>query len=1275
MLFVVDVSGSMSWRAYNYGGLAYTGAEEGYFTPASVYQYNSTSPGYWEQTTGTTVACPSSSSSVSTSSRYTGSCLNYLYMDRIDLVRWAITGGTPNSCTGTKTFNNNECDPELWANSGNSTKVGSVCNDTIGGCIMRTSDGTKVKVPWARVNDSLSLRFKGLKPQPRMGAYFFSGDGVRSEQVYVGDFTAPNSTAADNPYMNLITHINSSAPSGATPTGPALWDALNYYRQTDPEYGGIPAQQGSGDRWKNPLYVCDGGGSNCVLVPCAKNFVVLLSDGQWNIGGEPAPGGACSIDDGYENYSADPVVPAYKMHMGFTNTKAGDSGTATNVTAVYSIGLFLSGSGELALQNVAMYGSFDKSSKTWPDSKTGYPSGTCTMADCGSGKGSGCTALPASSSDWDADSNNSPDTFYSATNAIGIKDVIMKAITDILRRASSGTTVVSLPPTQSRESYVLAQSYFYPEKQSGDFTIKWTGYLRLLWADVVGNIRENTDSTGESSVLKIFDTIKDKIMAFVFSTTDQKYVGKIFSDSDGDATPDSCSSTQKNSEDILHVWEAGAILKAKSPADRNIKTWVDSDSDGVVDTGEYVDFDTGLNTSLNAYWSYASNDLGTCDANCAESVIKYIRGYDRPSPSGSGFRLRQTDDTSGSNITTAWKLGDVIFSTPRITSNKAVNGYDTRYKDATYSAFVKSDRIKNTAPLAIMGANDGMLHAFTVGKLEDINPPTTSGGGKQTGQLTSPSGATLGDEAWAFIPRNVMPYLRWYCDSTYCHIPMADTTFTIVDASIGGSGATAGGTRTADSWRRLLVGAMGFGGTPITFGTGGSAVTFSSSLFVLDITPNSDGSIPTPTLLWEKRLPDNTLTTGTPGIVRLGSDTTNGSWYVVVGSGPTSLSTNSVTYPSSPKIYGYNLKDGSEVSGGGIAVTGASNVAVGDFSATDMDNDYQTDGLYFGTYGGTGSGQTGKLYRLRIRNGASTYQTTPASWAVSLAVDAGRPVFASPAMTTDSANNIWVYFGTGLYLTTEHITSSNELFYGFKETEICWKGYGTGTCPAGGYTSFLDTTNAAFSGGKASKIACQCDGGIVLSTSDCVPAGTCTSCSSSTMIVTGTTGVSLSGSGVSCSAQDPASCDSKTDQTAVDCVACAMNSYGGWKVTVSNAKMYASPLVAGGIVSTTLFTPTTDVCQFGGTSSIMSLNYNTGSTYYQPAIQTQGGTTGTAASLGISKIVQVGIGAPPFKQSLVPIATGSTYKVFTQASGGIAGININPSVPYMANGFIQWLSK
>lgn len=375
---------------------------------------------------------------------------------------------------------------------------------------------------------------------------------------------------------------------------------------------------------------------------------------------------------------------------------------------------------------------------------------------------------PNTQKEWDADSNGVPDTYFYASNALLLEQKIIQALNDILRRASSGTTVVSLPPTQSRESYIIAQSYFYPSRIENGTTISWIGYLRTLWADLVGNVRENTDTASESDVLKYFDTIKDKIIAFVFSSTEQSYVAKIYNDSDGDSAPDSCSSGEAGLDNVAAVWEAGPQLKARSPDARVIKTWVDSNSDGVVDAGEYVDFSTSLKSTFKPYWGFVSG--GVCDDDCAESVIKYVRGYDLPTPSGDEFRLRQGDNTTGSNIATAWKLGDVIFSTPKIAPNRAVNGYGTRYRDSTYTAFVNSDRIKNALPLAIMGANDGMVHAFRIGKLEDIAPPTTTGGGKQIGKLST-SGANLGSEEWAYIPKNVVPYLRWYCESDYCHIP------------------------------------------------------------------------------------------------------------------------------------------------------------------------------------------------------------------------------------------------------------------------------------------------------------------------------------------------------------------------------------------------------------------------------------------------------------------------------------------------------------------------
>ncbi|MGC8852484.1 MAG: pilus assembly protein PilY, partial [Hydrogenobacter sp.] len=136
VMLLIDVSGSMSWCAYNPNsgktgccssssgcGWTYKGTEEGYFDPSKVYRYNS-SQGYWEETTGTPAPCPKSASYIDKTKLYSGSCLNFLYMSRIDLVRWALTGGTPDSCpqviNNSPQNNINRCDPETYGMPGSS---------------------------------------------------------------------------------------------------------------------------------------------------------------------------------------------------------------------------------------------------------------------------------------------------------------------------------------------------------------------------------------------------------------------------------------------------------------------------------------------------------------------------------------------------------------------------------------------------------------------------------------------------------------------------------------------------------------------------------------------------------------------------------------------------------------------------------------------------------------------------------------------------------------------------------------------------------------------------------------------------------------------------------------------------------------------------------------------------------------------------------------------------------------------------------------------------
>ena len=97
-------------------------------------------------------------------------------MRRIDVLRWALTGGKPDSCNNSI----RSCDPEVYPD------VQLTGCDGVG-CILLGSDGVKVKARWDRITgDSGGLLFqlKNLSPKPLIGAMFFNDSGIDKNGLY-----------------------------------------------------------------------------------------------------------------------------------------------------------------------------------------------------------------------------------------------------------------------------------------------------------------------------------------------------------------------------------------------------------------------------------------------------------------------------------------------------------------------------------------------------------------------------------------------------------------------------------------------------------------------------------------------------------------------------------------------------------------------------------------------------------------------------------------------------------------------------------------------------------------------------------------------------------------------------------------------------------------------------------------------------------------------------------------------------------------------------------
>ncbi|MBF0342919.1 MAG: hypothetical protein HQL06_01685 [Nitrospirae bacterium] len=276
---------------------------------------------------------------------------------------------------------------------------------------------------------------------------------------------------------------------------------------------------------------------------------------------------------------------------------------------------------------------------------------------------------------------------------------------------------------------------------------------------------------------------------------------------------------------------------------------------GTSSGGENVYYDTGSTlTSFTDDGSYTYIS-GTPPTAIDDSIISYTRGSDT-----TGSRSR-TVTLSGT--TNTWKLGDIVYSTPLVESY------------ANYS-------------IAFVGANDGMLHAFEMGKLSRSGLSTND-----VDKLVDENGNTntnlLGKELWAFIPRHSLPYLRYLSDPNYCHIYYVDLhPYMFYNGS-----------------QKILIGGMRLGSAcsascgstcistdpvispptdtcPDSTATNGTC-TGMSSYFAFDVTDPVN-----PILLWEFSDPDLGFSFSGPAVVTRG-----GNKFVLFLNGPQTYMGNS----------------------------------------------------------------------------------------------------------------------------------------------------------------------------------------------------------------------------------------------------------------------------------------------------------------------------------------------------------------------------------------------
>jgi type IV pilus assembly protein PilY1 len=474
----------------------------------------------------------------------------------------------------------------------------------------------------------------------------------------------------------------------------------------------------------------------CEDFPCVKNFIVMVTDGL--------PDGDCDtyISDSTSNdYWGDRPVMDHDPVKDFSNDGTDVTGEKNNQTCLDDIAHFLYSHDfrpdREGVQNVISY-------------YIGFGTGDSELLRSAANKGGGMF-IPA---------NN-----YQAL-VKAIKDVLL----DILRRTSAFTTAV-VPKIRTSSAGGVIVGRFKPSKMP-----IWEGHLYkfALYSEEIADTDLNNDGDKEDTFL--VDAEND-----IIEENDQgDYVKK------GTNIP------------AVPYWDGGQKMLEKPIEQRKIYTAIDTNGDGRIDGNDgIIEFTEDNIDALTPYLvpDYPSNctEIGyladvevTSPQDCAILILRYIRGYD----------IFDYDSDGNRDEPRPWLLGDIMHSNPVEVGPPVLprpcSSYGAQYaypncimslfymKDGSGMAPLEfypdeydnlSDEEKQLLALhgggyhaynkfvltyfkrkriVLVGANDGMLHAFHSGDYKSCDVNTA---------ICQYDEGT-GEELWAFIPPDLLPKLK-----------------------------------------------------------------------------------------------------------------------------------------------------------------------------------------------------------------------------------------------------------------------------------------------------------------------------------------------------------------------------------------------------------------------------------------------------------------------------------------------------------------------------------
>ncbi|MBN1626082.1 MAG: hypothetical protein JW944_06110 [Deltaproteobacteria bacterium] len=1239
----------------------------GYFNPEYFYTYNTTdslnrfehaykkvsySNGVWTvirlSDSATTTL---DSAAIESGGLWDGNWMNWLCMRRIDVLKKVLIGGKASEDTDHAIIVSGE-DPAQTTRyyqkefSAGTTGVSPYPDNTYfgvrGGYLYLNTSNPTAALPTGTSWDSYTKFKLDILKQPDYDTTEFEygelvgilqriGDKARWGNIMFNSNTSYNGGEVLNRVgtniSTVVQSLSDEVGSTSTPLAETFYTGVRHFMQQGVESGASNYESGctlysSSSHQYDPYYLHNTDGTY-TEVACAKSYFLLLTDG--------ASTSDLSVPSYLQDYDGDGNDSTF--YSGSGSDYLDDIAYYAHINDLRSPTL---GKSDLeGIQNLTVYAvlAFDDDENAVSLLKDTAINGG--FIDKNATEETGYMPKPDLVSEWDEDNDGVPDTFYKAADGYVLETELLSAINDILKRAASGTAV-SVLATSSEGEGNLIQAYFKPVIPSGLDEITWGGFIQSLWVDAMGNLREDTNQN------QTLDVSEDNIISyFTDDATGDTKVNLWYVSEDvpyPDITVESIDE-ELEIDDITPIWEGARQLSERNPDNRDIFTYLDTDDDDVVDEGEITDFSIAYSSSIMPYLGVKDSswsEIGSDEDLRAQNIVNYIRGTDI-----TEFRTRTLDNK-------VWKLGDIIHSTP-VSVSKPMDNYHIIYGDEYYGTYYKNNLNRET--VIYVGANDGMLHAFTSG----VYDPDTK-------KYEMPDGATetFGDELWAYIPQALLPHLKWLADPDYTHVFYVDLKPKVFDARIDTDD-----NGIPDTWKTLLLLGLNLGGKAISAtgdfdydsGTSDTTRTFSSSYTLLDITDPRD-----PDVLWERSYDDLELTTSFPAVIKVGLGVEE-KWFAVFGSGPSEYDGTST---KSGHVFVVDLSTGEPYqSSSGVDwlfATSEINAFMNSPVSVDVGLDYNVDAVYFGEAYYDSSETVpwrGKLYKMVIpwvdsggdydgdntSHNYANYSNNPLAsgmnqaWQLVPLLDATRPITSSVSLSMDTFDNVWIFVGSGRYFSLDDKTNIDQQYmFGVKDP-------------------FYNVNQASYYHDytvyKELLMSDLLDSDPYLVLSD------------------GTVYLDLDGDGL----LDYSEFTASPYGNWYDLLAAA-RAEDGWirSLTITGERITTKFTILGGIVFTPSYVPNADICGYGGNSYLYGQYYETGTAYYKAGLETYELVSGEEV-VATQMLDKTGLGLGMASSVGVHVGSEEGAKGFIQTSSGTIVEQELETAFNVKSGLRSWMEK